>query len=185
MNDKAVVAVGRGSIDRASGAIEPAEEHFDSFYTRHRDEIVRALAFTIRSLSLAEEATDEAMARAYQKWSEVGGYENPSGWVYRTGLNWARSWKRSASRRRRREEKVAYQEVVTSSVDGVQGESQVLMDALEALSPDQRSVVVLRHYCDWSVGEVAVALDVSEGTVKSRSNRGLEKLRAILGEEVS
>ena len=73
----------------------------------------------------------------------------------------------------------------TSATDAPQPESQVLIDALAQLSIEQRAVVVLRHYCDWSVAEVAAALNISEGTVKSRSNRGLEKLRAILAEEVT
>ena len=156
-------------------------------YTTHRDEVVRALAFTVGSLSLAEDAADEAMARAFQKWSEVSRFENPAGWVYRVGLNWSRSWKRSAQRRKRREEKVAHSDLRTTSA-GTQvplSDSQVLIDALAQLSVEQRAVVVLRHYCDWSVAEVAAALGISEGTVKSRSNRGLEKLRAILDEEVN
>ena len=175
-----------GAVERVVQGLDASETSFAEFYDMHRDEVVRALTFTVGSLSLAEEAADEAMARAYQKWSEVSGYANPSGWVYWVGLNWARSWKRSAARRKRREEKVAYSELrTTSATDAPQPESQVLIDALAQLSIEQRAVVVLRHYCDWSVAEVAAALNISEGTVKSRSNRGLEKLRAILAEEVT
>lgn len=179
MNDSRSVAL-HGSTE----ALAATETAFNDFYAGHRDEVVRALAFTVGSLSLAEEAADEAMARAYQQWSEVAGYENPAGWVYRVALNWSRSWKRSAMRRTRREEKVAHGNLRTATTtDAPQTETQVLMDALAQLSVEQRAVVVLRHYCDWSVAEVAAALNISEGTVKSRSNRGLEKLRAILGEE--
>jgi hypothetical protein len=32
------------------------------------------------------------MARAYQRWSKIGAYDN--GWTYRFGLNWSRSWLR-------------------------------------------------------------------------------------------
>ena len=174
------------AVPRSTEALAATETAFNEFYAGHRDEVVRALAFTVGSLSLAEEAADEAMARAYQKWSEVSGYENPSGWVYRVGLNWARSWKRSALRRKRREEKVAHSELRTAGgVDAPQFYSQALIDALAKLPVEQRAVVVLRHYCDWSVAEVAAALNISEGTVKSRSNRGLEKLRVILAEEVN
>lgn len=157
---------------------------FDAFYGMHRDDIGRALAFTLGSTSLAEEAVDEAMARAFQRWSTVGSYENPAGWVYRVGLNWSRSWKRSAFRRLRREEKAA-QFVAATTPEPAAGESSDLFDALDTLSIDHRSVVVLRHYCDWSVSETATALDISEGTVKSRSARALAQLRVVLKEEVS
>lgn len=151
---------------------------FDEFYSLHRDGVAKALAFTVGSASLAEEATDEAMARAYQKWSEVGAYDNPSGWVYRTGLNWARSWRRSAFRRQRREVHVATD--LQTTAPAASGESSDLFRALDALSHEHRSVVVLRHYCDWSVSATAEALDISEGTVKSRNARALEQLRRVM-----
>jgi DNA-directed RNA polymerase specialized sigma24 family protein len=42
----------------------------------------------------------------------------------------------------------------------------------------QRSVVVLRHWLGLSGAETAAALRISEGTVKSHSSRGLERLRS-------
>ena len=151
---------------------------FDGFYMAHHDEVGRALAFTLGDKTLAKEAVDEAMARAYQRWSSVGQFENPAGWVYRTGLNWAKSRRRSAFRRKRREEKVA---VGTSAVlDDPTGAAHDLLKALATLSSNHRSVVVLRHYCDWSVAATAEALDISEGTVKSRNARALEQLRVVL-----
>ena len=53
-----------------------------------------------------------------------------------------------------------------------------LREALAALSPEQRAVVVLRVYLDRSVAETAAALGVEEGTVKSRLNRALVALRS-------
>lgn len=153
--------------------------NFDNFYQAHRNEIGRALTFTLGQPSLALEAVDEAMARAFQKWPDISTYENPAGWVYRTALNWARSWRRSAFRRNRREEKVALSEsgLLDTSIPDMHPE---LFSALSQLSLDQRSVVVLRYYCDWSVADTALALNISEGTVKSRTARGLSQLRAVV-----
>jgi RNA polymerase sigma factor (sigma-70 family) len=58
------------------------------------------------------------------------------------------------------------------------------MDALAVLPPRQRAVVVLRYYEDLSVSQVAHALDVSEGTVKSQTSEALSKLRTLLGDSV-
>ncbi len=164
------LTVGEQSVDR----------DFDAFFRSHRDEIARALAFTVGSTQLAEDAVDEAMARAFQRWNVVGQYESPAGWVYRTALNWARSWRRSAFRRARREERVARRD---RPIEGSPDDRPDLQRALQGLSIDQRAVVVLRHYCDWSVTETADALGVSEGTVKSRTARALDALRVILQDE--
>jgi RNA polymerase sigma-70 factor (sigma-E family) len=53
-----------------------------------------------------------------------------------------------------------------------------LVAALQSLPPMQRSVVVLRHWLGLSVAETAADLRISEGTVKSHSSRGLERLRS-------
>lgn len=179
-------------VDAPLGDAEPidlresgCETDFASFYRSHRGEIGRALAYTLGSVSLAEEAVDEAMMRAYQRWSEVSQYDNPGGWVYRAGVNWGKSWKRSAFRRSRREEKAASRTEPLRDVDGEpESPAEELFRALESLPLNQRSVVVLRHYCDWSVSATAEALGVSEGTIKSRSARGLAQLRRVLDGEV-
>ena len=64
---------------------------FEDFYRTNRTSIGRALAMTLRDTSLATEAIDEAMARAFQRWPHVSQLDNPGGWVYRVGLNWSRS----------------------------------------------------------------------------------------------
>jgi len=55
-----------------------------------------------------------------------------------------------------------------------------LVDALAALTADQREVVVLRHVADLSVADVARATGRSEGSVKMLCARGLEALAAQL-----
>lgn len=144
---------------------------FDDFYHHHRDPVARALALTLGDPTLGAEATDEAMVRAYQRWSEVSGYANPQGWVYRTGLNWGRSWLRRMARAAAKAPLVARSATVepTSHDPG-------LDQALGALSADQRAVVVLRFFIGLDVTETAEALGVKPGTVKSRLHRALAVL---------
>lgn len=59
-------------------------------------------------------------------------------------------------------------------------ERMALLDALRTLPIRQRAVVVLRFWDDLSVQDTAAALDISEGTVKSHSSRGLAALRLTL-----
>ena len=61
----------------------------------------------------------------------------------------------------------------------------VVLDALAALPPRGRAVVVLRFWEDLSVEQVADMLGCSTGNVKSLSARALDKLRAALGEALT
>jgi RNA polymerase sigma-70 factor (sigma-E family) len=55
-----------------------------------------------------------------------------------------------------------------------------LIQALQQLPPMQRKVVVLRHWLDLSVEQTAGELDISTGTVKSHTSRGLAALHRLL-----
>lgn len=167
---------------RASGMRD-----FDEFYSAHRDEIGRALTFTFRDQTLGQEAVDEAMARAYQRWDSLGATANPAGWVYVTGRRWGLSWLRGRRREHKRELAVTTDasdmrwRTVADDADGTTDYLH-LMDALAHLNVDHRSVVVCRFSLGMSVAETASALGVREGTVKSRLARAVEQLRQVMGE---
>jgi RNA polymerase sigma-70 factor (ECF subfamily) len=149
------------------------QDSFDGFYRSHRTPVLRALALTLGDRDLAADATDEAMARAFQHWKSVKGFENQAGWVYRVGLNWARSRLRKRKR-----------EVLTDSFPQQSYEVRMsdldLDRAVKGLPVETRAVVVLRHYLDWSTEEVARALGIRPGTVKSRLHRAVNDLRQQL-----
>ena len=155
----------------------PSGLGFDAFYENHRDDVGRCLAMTLGDAALGFDAADEAMARAYQRWDQIRSGPNPSGWVYRTGLNWARSWLR---RRRRSSEKAPLLARPDSHTPHLVDTD--LADALDLLSDDHRAVVVLRYFYDWSVDQTAEALDISAGTVKSRLSRALDQLNKRLAD---
>ena len=162
-----------GPSMEAIPAAPASDVAFDAFYRRSWEVVARGLAATIGDPVLAAEATDEAMARAYERWATVGGYDFPTGWVYRVGLNWARSHHRRLARALplRREEPAALGPVDDPAVRA----------ALLELPVKFRSVVVCRLLLDWSVDETADALHIAPGTVKSRLSRALTVLGTTLG----
>jgi RNA polymerase sigma-70 factor (ECF subfamily) len=154
---------------------------FDAFYRAEVDRLYRALAVTLGDHHVAREAVDEAMVRACVRWRTVGGYDRPGGWVYRVGLNWARSrW-----RKLQREEQLD----PPGDDDGADGQSQPGPDvevdgfggpalaALRDLPVDQRAVIVCRVLLDLDTAATAEALGIPTGTAKSRLARGLAALR--------
>jgi RNA polymerase sigma-70 factor (ECF subfamily) len=148
----------------------PAPDHggFDAFYRRHAQPLRRALCLALDDVDLGSEATDEAMARACARWDEIAGYANPPGWVYRVGLNWARSRQRHRRWRDRRPVPDRPAPVVPHDHD--------LTVALGRLTVEQRAVVVCRYLLDWTEDDTAAALAIPTGTVKSRLSRALDRL---------
>ncbi len=143
---------------------------FVDFYRDQRVPVARALAVTLNERALAEEAADEAMTRAYQHWKKVSGLDNPGGWVYRVGLNWACSF----LRRRKRAEPPAPGHGVSEQPSPAE---PAVIAALKVLPVDQRAVVVCRYLLGFSERETAAALGIRPGTAKSRTARALSRLR--------
>lgn len=145
---------------------------FEVFFARHHPTLVRALSLALGDVELGRDAAAEGFVRALQRWNRVSRYDNSAGWVYRVGLNWARSRRRKTVR-----------EVAAHPTERAFASPEPefeLATALRSLSLDHRAVVVGRYYLDWSEAEVAAALDVAPGTVKSRLSRALDRLNGTL-----
>ena len=149
---------------------------FDEFFAAHHAEIVRALTLSLGDVELGRDAAAEGFARALERWSAVAGYANPSGWVYRVGLNWARS-----GRRKWRRERTGMRLTDHAAPESTAHDSQLVV-ALGRLSIEHRAVVVGRYYLDFSEAQLADALDVAPGTVKSRLSRALTQLSNLMEE---
>ncbi|WP_382189363.1 RNA polymerase sigma factor [Hamadaea flava] len=151
---------------------------FENFYRAQADRVYRSLAVALADPQLAREAADEGMTRAYARWRKVGALDNPGGWVFRVGLNWATSrW------RKLRRERFIPAEAVADAGPSAAGVIAAQV-ALARLSLAYRTVIVCRVLLDLSTAETAAVLGLPEGTVKSRLARGLAALRAELTEEV-
>lgn len=178
--DDSGALTGEGTSEAARDASAPVplapsadERSFDAFYMDCHASLVRALSLALGDDDLGRDAAAEGMTRALQRWRKVSSYDNPAGWAYRAGLNWARSRRRKLVR-----------ELQTSSPDRAgeaeRGTDPQILDALCHLSLDHRAVVVGRYYLDWSEADIAAALDIAPGTVKSRLSRALTRLADLL-----
>jgi len=150
---------------------------FEAFFRDYYDETVRAVALAIGSRDRAEEVVQEAFAKAYSRWRLVRMMDRPGAWLYVVALNAERTrW-----RRERKDGSAPAVQTCEPDRTGTVLTSVLLRDAIDRLSPRQRAAVVLRYAADLTVGEIALAMDCAEGTVKATLHQALRALRVDLG----
>lgn len=145
----------------------------EKFFDELRHDLVGAMTLRLGSRSIGEEIAQDAMARAWERWSDVSLMANPKGWVYRVAFDLAGSrWRRHFAERRALQRLGAHPEPVLWSVESIE-----LHAALAELSPRQKEVIILRYFVECSVAETAEALGISDGTVKTQTHRAIARLR--------
>ncbi len=127
----------------------------------------------------AADALQEAFAAADVRWRRVGRLDDPAGWVRRVALNRLLNGRRNETRRAEILESVTLLGVVDDrDVDA----HLDLRSALSALPERMRAAVVLHYLADLAVDDVAGAMGISSGTVKSTLHDARARLRDALEE---
>jgi len=161
--------------------IVTAEADFDVFYRTTRHRVVTTLYALTGDLGTAQDAAQEAYARAWQRWSQLADYDDPEAWVRTV----ARRICLSAWRKARNGYK-AYRRHGTAPPAGAPGDdTMALVAALRRLPTEQRVAIALHHLLDLPVAEVARETGTSVSTVKSRLARGRRTLSALLAEDLT
>jgi RNA polymerase sigma-70 factor (sigma-E family) len=151
------------------------DEGFREFVDARYVELLRIAYHLTGSAYEAEDLLQSALVKTLSRWGRI---DDPTAYLRRVMVNHLSSvWRRHRVR-----------EVLTAILpdrpapDGTQGiaERQAVYDAMRALPPRTRAVIVLRYVVDLPEAEVAAALGCSVGTVKSRASRGLARLRKAL-----
>lgn len=158
------------TADRPSG--------FDTFYAATAPGVVRQLYAMTGDLPEAQDCVQEAYARAWQRWSKVGGYDAPEAWVRTV------AWRLAVSRFRRAQHGTGLlrRQGAAAPVPEIGPERVALVAALRQISVDQRRAIVLHHLGGLSVEEVAREMGRPEGTVKTWLARGRAALAVLLHE---
>jgi RNA polymerase sigma-70 factor, ECF subfamily len=125
---------------------------------------------------LAEDLAQETFVRAFRALERYQPRGKVSTWLFAIAANVARDhW-----RRRRRRAEVPYEDAVLHADGADMSEGMQVREALLSLPLEQRSVLVLRYYHDLSYIEIAEALVIPVGTVRSRIHNGLERMKGQL-----
>jgi RNA polymerase sigma-70 factor (ECF subfamily) len=149
------------------------------FVRRDYPRVVAAVAAVCGDRGQAEDAVQEALARAWDRGRRGLIVDSLPAWITTVAVNVTRSAARAAVRRRRTEERS-----LQVSDEGSPAESIDVLRAVGALPRRQREAVVVRYFLGYDVPGTAAVLGVSEGTVKTLMFRARSTLALRLSDAV-
>ncbi|MGH3793619.1 MAG: SigE family RNA polymerase sigma factor [Pseudonocardiaceae bacterium] len=160
------------------------EQEFTDYFAARRDAVRRAAYLICGDWYRADDLAQTAFVALHRRWHKIRDRAALDAYVRRTLVRAAidesrRPWRREYAVDVLPESSAA---VTRDAVGDSVATRSALVDGLQQVPPRQRAVLVLRFLEGQSVATVATALKCTEGTVKSQTARGLDTLRAALGD---
>jgi RNA polymerase sigma-70 factor (sigma-E family) len=187
-----VMSVPPGGVERRN----PLRSHrraegvgeVDALATLHREHyrsLVRLGSLVLGDVGLAEQVVQDAFVKLQLRWGGLRRLDRAPAYLRSAVLNGARSQLRRQRVRDRHDARltVAPWGATPETTALGQAEQDRIVTALRRLPDRQREALALRYYLDLPEGEIAAAMGVSAGSVKTHVHRGLASLAALLGED--
>ena len=173
---------GNGMVDRTAEGMAWRHQRMEAFTLLDDARLLqsyRLATLILRDRDEAEDATQEAIVRAWSGWGTMRDRTRFDAWFDRILVNVCRNRMRHARTIRM----VALDDthdLQTADSYGATIARLALEPAFAQLTPEQRIIVVLRFWRDLSVDDIAERLGVPPGTVKSRLHYALKALREAI-----
>ncbi|MBA2769530.1 MAG: SigE family RNA polymerase sigma factor [Sporichthyaceae bacterium] len=157
-----------------------ADEAVTRLYAAHYRSLVRLAALLLRDAAAAEEVVQDAFVAMHGAWRRLEDPDRALAYLRQSVVN------RSRSALRRRTVALRHAPLAAPDVASAEHGALVALEhaevlaALRTLPVRQREVLVLRYYVDLSEADIAEAIGISRGAVKSHSSRGMAALRTTL-----
>ena len=164
-----------------AGRPDDARAAVGALYAEHALGLIRLAYIMLGNAAAAEDVVHEAFCGLYRRWPQLHDRSKALGYVRSAVLNGSRS--------------VLRRKPVVELADGHQlpassAEAAILTDetrrevvhALRRLPSRQREVLTMRFYLDLADDEIAAAVGIGSGAVRSAAHRGLKSLRRALEE---
>jgi RNA polymerase sigma-70 factor (ECF subfamily) len=172
-------------VERAQGGDVSA---FEELVRRHQAVASRVAYLVLRNEADAADAAQEAFVKAYRALGRFKRGAPFRPWLLKIVTNEARSRRRSVVRRDALAHRVAEQrpsgEAAPSPEAAAfsQEQREEILRAIDKLAERDQLVISYRYFLDMSEAEMADALGVARGTIKSRLSRAQQRLRSLLPE---
>jgi RNA polymerase sigma-70 factor (ECF subfamily) len=161
-------------------------DELESLFRVEYPRLVRALTLASGDGERATDAVQDAFVQASRHWRRIRHYDEPAAWLRRVAVNRLTD----QGRRQQRRDSGMIRMVNESHNDDVRPDdtdrAAAVMDlrrALAELPEGQRMVVCLHYLADLSVAQVAAALSIAPGTVKSQLHDARHRLLCLLEDD--
>jgi RNA polymerase sigma-70 factor (sigma-E family) len=189
-------AVGPGAVspDAVSPGVSAerpsAADEVTALYLAHGMDLVRIATVMLGSRASAEDVVQDAFCNLFRRWNRLSGPagagpDNALAYVRSAVINRSRSELRRRSRAERRADR-NHRPLGPDSPEqaAILGEEhRDVLVALQRLPHRQREALILRYFLDLAEPQIAAAMGVSQGTVKSTTSRAIAALARHLREQ--
>jgi RNA polymerase sigma-70 factor (sigma-E family) len=166
----------------ATGAWD-ASEIVTEIYTVHYNQLIRLAVMLVHDVQTAEEVVQDAFEAMHLAWRRLRETEKALAYLRQAIVNKSRSVLRHRKVVEMHAPKPAPDEQSAEHAALTLIERSAVTSALRALPERQREAVVLRYYGDFSEADIAKAMGISRGAVKSHTARAMASLKSILEQE--
>ena len=166
-------------------SVPGADDVLAALHRAHYRSLVRLGALLLGDTETSEEVVQDAFIKLQLRWGGLRDPDKAPAYLRSAVLNGARSQLRRRGVRRRHSERRTPDLDAASAEAGamVSEDHRRVVAALRELPERQREALALKFYLDLSEADIATAMGVSAGSVKTHVHRGLAALEARLGEE--
>lgn len=161
-----------------------ADEALEQLYAAHWRSLVRLATLLVRDVGTAEEVTQDAFVAMHGRWGRLREPDRALAYLRQSVVNRSRSVLRHRAVVVRHAAREAPPPAAPGADAGLGHADRrtAVLGALAALPERQREVIALRHYAELSEAEIAEALGISRGAVKSHASRAAAALRIHLSD---
>ncbi len=152
---------------------------FEDLFRAESNGLFGALCLVVRNRAEAEDLTQDAFLKVWERWDRVSGLDDPTGYLYRTAFNAARKRFRRAALAMRRATRPEPAGDPMAAADA----RTTVAAALEMITPRQRMAIVITDLLGYTSEDAAPILGVKAVTVRVLASQARAAMRKTLSEE--
>lgn len=177
------------NVARPSESLRPTTKcgKLENAFAQYRSELLGTLYYLVGNLEDAHDALQEAFIKCWRHREQEPEVKNLKAWIFRIALNTGRDIRKTAWRRKRQalpqdEGLLESTQAGPQSTAERREQLEHLSEAIKLLRPEEQEVFLLRQNGQLKYEEIAEAVGIPLGTVKTRMRRALSDLRQALAE---